>query len=77
MIRDLRQFGDDRGYADLKGLEKLQAAALERLQQFEFNLRKKAEPNQARSRSQAPTKCRPVSAPPSRSIYRQLAKNKK
>ena len=46
VIRDLKQFGDERGYEDLKGLEKLQAAALERLQQFEFNLRKKAEPSQ-------------------------------
>jgi hypothetical protein len=77
VIRDLKQFGDERGYEDLKGLEKLQAAALERLQQFEFNLRKKAEPNQdalALSGSdEVPAGFRPAIE----EYYRQLAKNKK
>ena len=77
VIRDLRQFGDDRGYADVKGLEKLQASALERLQQFEFSLRKKADPNQeslALSGSdEVPSGFRSAIE----EYYRQLAKNKK
>jgi hypothetical protein len=77
VIRDLRQFGDDRGYADVKGLEKLQAAALERLQQFEFSLRKKADPNQeslALSGSdEVPSGFRSAIE----EYYRQLAKNNK
>jgi hypothetical protein len=77
VIRDLKQFSDDRGYGDLQGLEKLQAAALERLQQFEFGLRKKADPNQdslALSGSdEVPAGFRPAIE----EYYRQLAKNQK
>ena len=77
MIRDLKQFGDERGYENLQGLEKLQAAALERLQQFEFSLRKKAEPSQdalALSGSdEVPAGFRTAIE----EYYRQLAKNKK
>ena len=42
-IRDLRQGENQSAYADPKSLEKLQEAALERLKQFEFNLRRKME----------------------------------
>jgi DNA-binding transcriptional MerR regulator len=40
-MRDLRQGENQSAYSDPKGLEKLQQAALERLKQFEFNLRRK------------------------------------
>ena len=43
MLRDLRNFDNDRVYADPKGLEQLQAAAIEKLKKFEFTLRRKAE----------------------------------
>ena len=45
IVRDLRGLDNDRLFADPKGLEKLQAQALERLQKFEFNLRKKVDPD--------------------------------
>jgi len=40
-LRDFRQGENQNAYSDPKGLEKLQQAALERLKQFEFNLRRK------------------------------------
>jgi hypothetical protein len=43
VLRDLRQFDNDRLYADPQGLEKLQAAAIEKLKKFEFSLRRKAD----------------------------------
>jgi Domain of unknown function (DUF4175) len=43
VLRDLRAFDNDRVYADPKGLEQLQAAAIEKLKKFEFALRRKAE----------------------------------
>jgi hypothetical protein len=43
VLRDLRQFENDRLYADPQGLEKLQAAAIEKLKKFEFSLRRKAD----------------------------------
>jgi hypothetical protein len=43
IIRDLRMFDNDRLYADPQGLEKLQAAAIDRLKKFEFGLRRKTE----------------------------------
>jgi hypothetical protein len=43
VLRDLRAFDNDRVYADPKGLEQLQAAAIEKLKKFEFTLRRKAE----------------------------------
>jgi hypothetical protein len=77
VIRDLKQFGDERGYEDLKGLEKLQAAALERLQQFEFNLRKKAEPNQESLALSGSDEVPAGFRTAIEEYYRQLAKNKK
>jgi hypothetical protein len=43
VLRDLRAFDNDRVYADPKGLEQLQAAAIEKLKKFEFALRRKAD----------------------------------
>jgi len=43
VLRDLRQFDNDRLYADPQGLEKLQAAAIDKLKKFEFSLRRKAD----------------------------------
>src|SRR3954468_14060423 len=43
VLRDLRSFDNDRVYADPKGLEQLQAAAIEKLKKFEFSLRRKAD----------------------------------
>jgi hypothetical protein len=43
VIKDLRMFDNDRLYADPQGLEKLQAAAIDRLKKFEFTLRRKAD----------------------------------
>jgi DNA-directed RNA polymerase subunit F len=43
IIRDLQKFDNDRVYADPRGLEQLQAAALEKLKKFEFSLRRKAD----------------------------------
>jgi hypothetical protein len=43
VLRDLRAFDNDRVYADAKGLEQLQAAAIEKLKKFEFALRRKAD----------------------------------
>jgi hypothetical protein len=44
VAHDLQALGTDRAYDDLKGLEQLQAAALEQLKKFEFSLRKLSEP---------------------------------
>ena len=43
VLRDLRQFENDRLYADPQGLEKLQAAAIDKLKKVEFALRRKAD----------------------------------
>jgi hypothetical protein len=43
IIRDLERFDTDRVYADPKGLELLQASAIDKLKKFEFSLRRKAE----------------------------------
>ena len=43
VVRNLQGL-NDRSYEDLKGLEQLQAAAIEQLKKFEFDLRKRAEP---------------------------------
>ena len=43
VLQDLRAFDNDRVYADAKGLEQLQAAAIEKLKKFEFTLRRKAD----------------------------------
>jgi hypothetical protein len=41
IINQLRAFDSDRLFSDPKALEQLQAAALDRLKKFEFDLRKK------------------------------------
>ena len=41
VINQLRRFDSDKLYNDPKALEQLQAAALDRLKEFEFDLRKK------------------------------------
>jgi hypothetical protein len=43
VLRDLRNFDNDRVYADPRGLEQLQAAAIEKLKKFEFALRRKTD----------------------------------
>ena len=43
VLRDLQALDNDRVYADLKGLQDLQAAAIDHLKRFEFSLRKRAE----------------------------------
>ncbi len=43
IMRDLAALDSDRAYADPKGLAELQAAALEHLKKFEFQLRKQVE----------------------------------
>src|SRR5262249_49308516 len=43
LLRDLQKFDNDRVYTDPRGLEQLQAAALEKLKKFEFSLRRKSE----------------------------------
>ncbi len=42
MIAQLRQFDSDKLFDDPKALEQLHAAALNKLKEFDFNLRKKA-----------------------------------
>jgi hypothetical protein len=42
VINQLRQFDSDKVFADPKALEQLQSAALNKLKEFDFNLRKKA-----------------------------------
>jgi hypothetical protein len=43
VLRDLRALDNDRVYVDPKGLEQLQAAAIDKLKRFEFTLRRKAD----------------------------------
>ena len=43
IIRDLQRLDSERLYTDPRGLEQLQAAALDKLKKFEFGLRRKAE----------------------------------
>src|SRR5262249_4463923 len=43
IIRDLERFDADRIYADPRGLEQLQASAIDKLKKFEFGLRRKTE----------------------------------
>ena len=43
VLRDLRALDNDGVYADPRGLEQLQAAALDKLKRFEFTLRRKAD----------------------------------
>jgi hypothetical protein len=43
ILRDLRQLDDRQNFVDAANLQALQAAALDRLKRFEFNLRKKAD----------------------------------
>jgi len=41
VINQLRQFDSDKAFSDPKALEQLHAAALNKLKEFDFNLRKK------------------------------------
>ena len=43
IIRDLQRFDSEHVYADPKGLEQLQASAIDKMKKFEFSLRRKAE----------------------------------
>ena len=43
IMRDLQKFDNERIYVDPRGLEQLQAAAIDKLKKFEFGLRRKAE----------------------------------
>jgi hypothetical protein len=43
IIRDLQRFDTEHVYADPKGLEQLQASAIDKMKKFEFSLRRKAE----------------------------------
>jgi len=43
VMRDLRTLDSDQVFADPSGLEKLQAAAIDRLKKFEFDLRKRVD----------------------------------
>jgi hypothetical protein len=43
VIRDLQRFDNERLYADPRGLEQLQASAIDKLKKFEFTLRRKVE----------------------------------
>jgi hypothetical protein len=45
IIRDLQKFDNERMYVDPRGLELLQAAAIDKLKKFEFGLRRKLESN--------------------------------
>jgi hypothetical protein len=42
-MRDLRNIDTDQAFIDGNNLQALQAAAIDRLKKFEFNLRKKAD----------------------------------
>ena len=43
IIRDLQRFDTEHVYADPRGLEQLQASAIDKLKKFEFSLRRKTE----------------------------------
>jgi len=43
VLRQLRQLDTDQVYADPRGLEQLQAAAIDKLKKFEFMLRRNTE----------------------------------
>ena len=43
ILRDLRAFDTDRAFVDPNNLAALQAAALDKMKKFEFDLRKKVE----------------------------------
>ena len=45
IVRAMQQLASDRLFDDPRGLQQLQAAALERMKKFEFDLRRKADAN--------------------------------
>ena len=75
VMRGLAQGENTNAYSDLKGLQQLQAAALDQLKKFEFNLRKKLDAeNNTLSLSgsdEVPSGFRQAIE----EYYRQLAKN--
>ena len=78
IVNQLRQLGDERAYAgNLEGVDKLQAAALEKLQAFEFSLRKKANPDQETLALSGSDEVPAGFRSQIEEYYRQLAKNKK
>src|SRR4029077_10883984 len=77
IVNQLRQLGDERSYENLEGVDKLQAAALEKLQAFEFGLRKKANPEQETLALSGSDEVPAGFRSQIEEYYRQLAKNKK
>jgi hypothetical protein len=74
ILRGLRGLDDERLYADPRGLEKLQAAALERLQKFEFELRKQVDPDRGTLALSASDEVPAGFREAIEEYYRQLAK---
>jgi hypothetical protein len=77
IVNQLRQLGEERSYERLEGVDKLQAAALEKLQAFEFSLRKKANPDQETLALSGSDEVPAGFRSQIEEYYRQLAKNKK
>src|SRR5215813_12688535 len=78
IVNQLRQLGDEGAYSgNLEGVDKLQAAALEKLQAFEFSLRKKANPDQETLALSGSDEVPSGFRSQIEEYYRQLAKNKK
>jgi hypothetical protein len=77
IVNQLRQLGDERAYGNLEGIDKLQTAALEKLQAFEFGLRKKVNPDQDSLALSGSDEVPAGFRSQIEEYYRQLAKNKK
>jgi hypothetical protein len=77
IVNQLRQLGDEHAYQNLEGVDKLQTAALEKLQAFEFSLRKKANPEQETLALSGSDEVPSGFRSQIEEYYRQLAKNKK
>ena len=75
IINQLRGFDSDKLYNDPRALEQLQAAALDRLKKFEFDLRKKLGSDNNQLGCRGPTKCRRRSGRTSREYFRKLAQS--
>src|SRR5262252_7636002 len=78
IVNQLKQLGDEGAYSgNLEGVDKLQAAALAKLQAFEFSLRKKANPDQETLALSGSDEVPSGFRSQIEEYYRQLAKNKK
>jgi len=62
IMRELQKMDGDQAFVDPSSLQALQAAALEKLKRYEFNLRKKADEGDSSYRSQGRRKSRLASA---------------